>query len=114
MKCFSLLLGARNTPSGGSRFRRKDDALIRAVTFRHFPSGFTILKSLGGWFDPDAKKFRKEESRQILVCAPDRARLRPWCRALAEALQQKEFLLVELGPAVVFRFPRRSRRGKKS
>lgn len=106
MKCYSLILGARNTPAGGKRFSARDDRVIRAVTFRFYPAGFTILKSSGGWFDPDARKFKEEESRQILVCGEDRARLRPWCQALAEALQQRELLAVELGPAFTFRFSR--------
>jgi hypothetical protein len=75
---------------------------LRAITQRHFPEGFTILHADGGWFDPAAGRFVAEESRQILVCAPHRRRLRPWCDELARALKQKELLVVELGPAMTF------------
>lgn len=107
LKCFSLLLGARNTPAAGKRFLRADDERIRSITFRHFPAGFTVLNADGGWFDP-RRGFIEEESRQLLVCAPSRAALRPWCNELARALQQAELLVVEMGPASTFR-PRRAR-----
>jgi hypothetical protein len=107
-KCYSLLLGARNTPAHGKRFGPADDAQIRDITFRHFPAGFTILNANGGWFDPASRKFVKEESRQILVCTDEPGALRRWCAELAEALQQDELLVVEVGPAVSFRV-RRSR-----
>ena len=104
MKCFSVILGARNTPSAGRRFTQKDDAAIRALTASHFPLGFTILNADGGWFDPHRAEFIEEESRQILVCTSDRRVLKNWCAALAEALRQKELLVVELGAARTFRF----------
>lgn len=113
MKCFSLILGARNTPSAGPHFTPADEELIRALTFRHFPDGFTILNADGGWFDPLRKAFVAEESRQILVCAKNRSALRAWCDDLARALQQKELLVVELGPAETF-VPRRFRAPRKS
>lgn len=102
-RCFSLILGARNTPGAGRRFRRRDDAAIRRITFRHFPQGFTILNADGGWFDPAAGRFVAEESRQILVCPSRRADLRPWCRELAAALKQKELLVIELGGVASYR-----------
>ncbi len=98
LTCFSLLLGARNTPSGGKRFTRADEKRVRDITFRHFPEGFTILNAAGGWFDPK-RGFIAEESRQILVCARSVAGLRRWGTELAQALNQKELLVVELGPA---------------
>jgi hypothetical protein len=104
MKCFSLMLGARNTPAAGRRFLKKDDALIRSLTARHFPDGFTILDADGGWFDPGRKSFVEEASRQILVCAGARGAIRAWCADLASALGQKELLVVELGTARTFRF----------
>ncbi len=107
-KCFSLLLGARNTPGAGQSFTRADEELNRAITCRHFPDGFTILNADGGWFDPVQKRFIEEDSRQIIVCAPGRARLRQWCAELSRALQQKELLVVEIGTASTFR--RRNRR----
>jgi hypothetical protein len=110
MKCFSLLLGARQTPGAGRRFSRRDDQVIRDLTFRYFPAGFTILNAAGGWFDPARKKFVEEDSRQILVCAERRAALRTWCEALAGALRQKELLVVELGPADAFLLSRVRRR----
>lgn len=110
MKCFSLVLGARNTPAGGKRFAPADDAQIREITFRHFPNGFTILNADGGWFDPARRRFVEEESRQILICTDDRRELRAWCTELATALQQEELLIVEEGPAVMVRVRRPSRR----
>lgn len=102
-RCYSLLLGARNTPAHGKRFSAEDDARIREITFSHFPDGFTVLNADGGWFDPVERTFIEEESRQILVCTGNRAALRSWCTALADALQQDELLVVEMGPAVTFR-----------
>lgn len=99
MKCFSLILGARNTPAAGRHFARVDEERIREITFRHFAEGFTILNAHGGWFDPQRKAFVEEDSRQILVCTARRAALRPWCDELARALGQKELLVVELGLA---------------
>jgi hypothetical protein len=113
MRCFSLLLGARNTPAQGKRFTAGDDAQIRAITFRHFPDGFTVLNADGGWFNPDRKVFIEEESRQILVSAPSIAALRPWCAELGHALGQQDLLVIEVGPVTVFRMvspPRGDRR----
>ena len=109
MKCYSLLLGARNTPARGKQFSQKDDALIREITFRHFPKGFTVLNADGGWYDPEARSFVEEESRQILVCTRRMPALRLWCAELAAALQQDELLVVEVGPAVQFRMKRGQR-----
>lgn len=102
LRCFSLLLGARNTPGAGQHFSRADEARLRAVTFRHFPSGFTVLNADGGWYDP-TRGFIEEDSRQILVCAPSLGAVRAWCGDLAAELQQKELLVVEMGPASTFR-----------
>jgi hypothetical protein len=104
MHCFSLILGARNTPAAGRRFSKKDDEMIRALTAHHFPEGFTILNADGGWFDPERRTFVEEAARQILVCTPDRGALQAWCAALAGALRQKELLVVELGVARTFRY----------
>ena len=109
LRCFSLLLGARNTP-GGRRFTRADDERIHAITFRHFPEGFTILNADGGWFDPVRRRFIAEKSRQILVCATGRDALGGWCDELARALKQQELLVVEVGPASVFRIRRPRKR----
>jgi hypothetical protein len=114
VKCFSLILGARNTPSAGQNFSRHDDELIRAITFRHFAAGFTILNADGGWFDPCHGVFISEESRQILVCTSSKQRLRPWCEDLARALNQKELLVVELGRAYPVRVRSTSPRGRRS
>lgn len=108
LRCYSLLLGARNTPSAGRRFRAKDEEEIRRITFRHFPAGFTILNADGGWYDPQ-RGFVAEDSRQILVCAPSLAATRAWTRELAAALAQKALLLVELGRAHALEFPAPSR-----
>jgi len=104
MKCYSLSLGARNTPQAGRRFSSRDEGAVRAVTRRHFPEGFTMVETTGGWFDPARQRFVKEESRQILVCTRDVRRLRPWCRELAARLQQRELLVVELGAVRKFQF----------
>lgn len=102
MRCYSLLLGARNTPAATARFSAKDEASIRAITFRHFPDGFTILNADGGWFDPSKKNFVKEQSRQILICTWQPRKLAAWCAELATVLKQEELLVVELGRAATF------------
>jgi hypothetical protein len=112
LKCFSLLLGARHTPGAGKRFTRADESRIHEITFRYFPDGFTVLNAEGGWFDP-ARGFIAEASRQILVCAANRAALRPWCGELSRALEQDELLVVELGPASTFRTRRQELQAKK-
>jgi hypothetical protein len=111
-KCFSLLLGARNTKGARRTFSGGDEALIREITFRHFPDGFTILNAEGGWFDPVRRKFIEEHTRQILVHTSNRTPLRAWCAELAEALNQRELLVVEVGPARAYRFPRTATSGK--
>jgi hypothetical protein len=103
VKCFSLLLGARNTAPGGKVFSSSDDRRIHEITFHHFPNGFTVLNAEGGWFDPERKRFVAEQSRQILVTATSVRSLRAWCRHLSRALSQKELLVVELGPISTFR-----------
>jgi hypothetical protein len=113
LKCFSLLLGPRNTPAAGRRFSRADEARIHEITFRHFPDGFSVLNADGGWFDP-ARGFIREEARQILVCAPSVGALRRWCDELARGLQQQELLVVELGPASTFRPKRPKLRPKRA
>ena len=102
MKCYSLLLGARNTPAAGKRFSRRDEAFIREITARHFPDGFTILNAKGAWYDRERRVFVEEESRQILITTNQLKKLRAWSRELGEALRQKELLIVELGGASTF------------
>ncbi len=102
LRCFSLLLGARNTPAAGPQFSPEDDESLREITFRHFPAGFTVLNADGGWYDPE-RGFIAEESRQIIVCAPTLEAVRRWCGELAHVLQQQELLVVEMGPAASFR-----------
>ena len=96
MRCYSLLLGARNARR---TFSAKDDAQVRAVTLRHFPTGFTILSSLGAGYDPTRRRFRLEQSRQILVATSSAAKVRRYAEALAAALHQHELMVVELGKA---------------
>jgi hypothetical protein len=103
LKCFSLFLGARNTPGAGKHFTSTDDDQIRSLTFRHFSDGFTILNASGGWFDPARKRFIAEDSRQILVCASGIRSLRRWLNELAGALKQKALLVIEVGAASTFR-----------
>jgi hypothetical protein len=102
MRCYSLILGARNTPKAGKKFSKADDKSIREITSRHFPGGFTILNADGAWFDPQTGKFVEEQSRQLLVCARRRTELYAWSRELGTALKQKELLVVEMGPASMF------------
>ena len=104
MRCFSLLLGARNTPSAEARFQPGDEELLREITARHFPDGFTVLNAQGGWFDPQQRAFIEEESRQIIVCAPSRRPLRAWLEELALALHQRKLIVVEHGRAAEFTF----------
>jgi hypothetical protein len=114
MKCFSLILGARNTPTAGKKFSKRDDAVIRDITARHFPEGFTVLNADGAWFDRGTRKFIEEESRQLLVCTARRSDLRVWCQQLGVALQQKELLIVEMGRATSFIVKAGQRRRKPS
>jgi hypothetical protein len=103
MKSYSLTLGVRD--GSGSRWRSRDEQAVQEITKNHFPDGFTILEANGGWYDPARNRFITESSRQVFVCTADRKKLRPWCRDLAAALRQKELLLIEVGPARMFRFP---------
>ncbi len=111
MKCFSLLLGARNTPASQAKFAREDEELLREVTTKHFPDGFTVLNAEGGWFDPRRGRFVEEESRQIIVCAPSRRPLRAWLEELAAAMRQAELIVVEMGRATTYRVRLETRRG---
>jgi hypothetical protein len=97
MKCYSLLVGARNSGGRRRKFSAADDTRIREITFRSFPNGFTILNADGGWFDPAARRFVRERSRQILVCTARPQTVWAWCRNLMSALGQQELLVVELG-----------------
>jgi hypothetical protein len=106
MRCFSLLLGARNTGSSNGRFLRRDSARVQLITARHFPKGFTVLKSSGAWYDPQSKRFQIEDSRQIIICGATLVAIRNWALELAEALSQKELIVMESGIARPIR-PRR-------
>lgn len=101
MKTYSLLVGSNN--ARGS-FGRRDEKILQDITARHFKKGCTILAADGSWYDADAKVYRREEARQILVCTNEPRRLRPWCVELGKALRQKELLLIEIGPVRRFRF----------
>ena len=101
-RCYSLLLGARNTGSRTHRFSASDERRIREITFRHFPEGFTVLNADGGWFDPTRRRFVREESRQILICTDERRRLASWCAELRVALRQDELLVIDAGVVRVF------------
>jgi hypothetical protein len=100
MRCYSLLLGARNARRS---FSKADDAQVRAITLRHFPTGFTILNCAGAGYDPARRRFIMEQSRQILVCTSSTRRLRQWAGELAKALNQRELLVVEMGRGFVVR-----------
>jgi hypothetical protein len=94
---WSLLLGARHVRPGVRRFSRADDTLLQKITAEHFPQGYTILEASGGWFDPDKKRFIREQSRQILVSADSPRPIGRWARALGIAFHQKELLICQLG-----------------
>jgi hypothetical protein len=112
MKCYSLLVGARNAGGGGHGFSAADDRRIREITFRSFPNGFTILNADGGWFDPATGRFVREKSRQILVCTARPQTVWTWCRRLLRALGQQELLVVELGRGRTVRVRERPRRAR--
>ena len=98
MICYSLTIGSRNSVNAAARFSVKDQETIQRITAQHFPLGSTILEASGTWFDPVARTFVREESRQILVCAAAREDLKGWYNELCYAMQQKSLMLVELGP----------------
>jgi hypothetical protein len=105
MKAYSLLVGSR---AGRRRFSTVDEKLIRTITARHFPEGFTILHADGLWYDPATKSFRREAARQILVCTRTAQPVRRWSLEIGRALKQRELLLVEVGAAkkIVVKDPR--------
>lgn len=106
MECWSLLIGARKVRARSARFSRADDRRIQAITTRHFPSGFTILHALGGWFNPTQRRFIKEESRQVLICGANSAAVRRWATELGVALRQQEIVVLRHGKALRMRLPR--------
>lgn len=108
-QCWSLLIGASRIHGDRRRFTRGDDRLIQRITTRHFPTGFTILRASGGWFDPARRRFVREESRQVLICGADAAAVRRWGRELGAALRQKELLLVAMGRGVSLAIAERNR-----
>jgi hypothetical protein len=102
-RCWSLLIGARTLSARNGRFSARDERRLQAITTRHFPTGYTILDAQGGWFDPRHRRFVREQSRQVLICAATLATVRRWARELGAALRQKELLIVEVGRAMVLR-----------
>ena len=94
---WSLLIGARHVRPGRRRFSRADDRLLQRITAEHFPAGYTILEARGGWFDPDARRFIREESRQVLVASDSVRTVTRWAAALGAALRQHELLLIKVG-----------------
>jgi hypothetical protein len=106
MPCWSLLIGARKLRAKARRFSRADDRLLETITTQHFPTGFTILRAVGGWFDPAQRRFIHEESRQVLIGDATPAAMRRWGRELGRALAQKEIVVIRLGTAVRLRMRR--------
>jgi hypothetical protein len=100
-RAYSLLVGARPRRT---RLSIRDDALIDAVTSRHFPQGFSVLVVRGRWSRGGGKP-RREEARQILVTAASDARVQRWARELGAQLEQQELLLVRVGPARILSIP---------
>ena len=109
-KCWSLLVGSRRLAGQHPAFSRRDDKLLQRITAAHFPSGHSILQAAGGWYDAAARRFVREESRQVLICAASAARVRAWGRDLGTALRQKELLIVEHGRALALRITRPARK----
>ena len=107
MQWYALTLGARNTPAAGRKFSRRDDALIRRITRKHFPDGFTIVEAKGGWWDSSGTRFVREESRQIQVGTRALATVRRWARELGAALGQSELIVLKLGSGVSLKVARR-------
>jgi hypothetical protein len=107
-KCWSLMVGSRSLSRRGRTFAPADDRHLREITTRHFPTGYTILHADGGWFDPVRRKFMREESRQVLICAAGLGAVRRWAQELGAALQQKELLVIELGRAIRWRVKART------
>lgn len=97
MKCYSIILGARNTRS--KHISRDDEIRIQQITARYFPGGFSILNVKGGWFDPVANRFIREEARQLWICTTRHKVLRQWVKELGRALRQREIIVMEFGRA---------------
>lgn len=96
-RMWSLLIGARHVRPGLRRFSRADDRLLQRMTAQHFPRGYTILEARGGWYDPDARRFVREDSRQVLVTSDSAQTVARWASALGVALRQKEMLVLSFG-----------------
>lgn len=94
------MIGSRSLAKPSRSFTAADDRILQKITTRHFPSGYTIVHAAGGWFDADRRKFVREESRQVLICAASLAAVRRWAQHLGAALRQKELLVIELGRAL--------------
>ncbi|MFT3867538.1 MAG: DUF3574 domain-containing protein [Nibricoccus sp.] len=109
MKAFSLLVGARNKRR---KFTLEDEKLLKKVTAKYFPSGFTILDASGVWFDGGNASLRREQARQLLVCTNQPKKLKPWSVEVGKVFGQKEVLLLELGKARRFQTGRQGARTK--
>jgi hypothetical protein len=96
IRSWSVLVGSRSGERRG-KFSRSDDEAVQRVTTECFPEGYTILRSTGGWFDPQKRRFIREESRQVIVCASHTPLVLRWARKLGKVLKQKELLVVEHG-----------------
>jgi hypothetical protein len=105
MKAYSILIGS---PNATRRITARDERLLRSITARHFPEGFTILDAKGAWHDVRRRSFRKEDARQVLVCTPRPAKLAACCRELGAALRQHEIIVFALGAARRFVIPARA------
>jgi hypothetical protein len=103
IRAYALLVGARNGAANGRRFSAVDDARLRGITREFFPSGFTVLRAIGGWWDGTAHKFVREESRQILVSATDERHVCRWARRLGRALNQKSLFVIRQGEALTIK-----------
>jgi len=62
--CFGLSI-----PGGGVVTDEEFRAFTDSVISYTFPEGFTIIKSTGGWYDPDIKQTIFEDSRIVIRCS---------------------------------------------
>ncbi|HEX2860949.1 MAG TPA: hypothetical protein VHN79_04890 [Lacunisphaera sp.] len=106
MKCYSVVIGARNSRR---RWTRRDERTAQEITLRHFPAGCSFLKVNGAWYDPEAGSFRREEAREIVVTTRSAAKLNAWCQELGRALGQRELLVLAKGTARRLRVGRAAR-----
>lgn len=81
-------------------FGAANERLVHEITRKHFPDGYSVVHLQGGWYDPAAQSFVREQSRQIMVRSSSRLFATRWARELGNALHQREVVLLRMGSAV--------------